>query len=215
MKKLLSVILIVLTLSLCACAKTASEYDLPVGDEAFESMSVISSQGSYKKYESESEIFDDCDLVVIGMPVNTFTDEQVVYFDKDGNEVDKESDWLIANTVRRIKVVEVLKGDKTVSEVELVQLAHIDTPDGSDKQYIRNLSANEFIAKQNSKYIYYLKRDGGSKTERYYACPDQGVVNIDMLDSNAVNYVKSDRLLEVINHFDAKFDKYDRSDENK
>jgi len=206
------------TLTSCSKKADVNEYNLPVTEEKFESMTVLTSQGSYKKYQSEQEMYDDCDLVVIGMPINTYTDEKVVYCSKDDRiltEVESRQDYLFAITIRNIKVLEVLKGDPEISEVEIGQCGHVYTPSGSDEQYISDITPNEFVAKQNVKYIYYLKLSNNAETGKYYACPDQGVVNIDTLDDNAIKHISSQRLVETMNKYKQQFDKYNRYNETK
>ena len=47
----------------------------------------------------------------------------------------------------------------------------------------------------------------------YIARPDQGVINIDGLDTNSFSKVSTQRLDEVKSRFAAEFAEYDRSDE--
>ena len=81
MKKYISVILILaMLMGISSCStETAKkpeipEYNLEVTHEKFEDMPVVSASGSYLGYENESEMYDSCDLVVIGMLDETFTD---------------------------------------------------------------------------------------------------------------------------------------------
>ena len=84
MKKYISLILIcVILFSLGSCNKDNTDtpqvaevpdYNLEVGHEKFEDLPVVNASCSYLGYENESEMYDDCDLVVVGMLNETFTD---------------------------------------------------------------------------------------------------------------------------------------------
>lgn len=219
MKKYISLILItVLIFSLTGCSSKTSvpetpAYNLDVIHEKFEDMEIAHSSGSYIGYENEQELYDNCDCVVVGMLTDTFTDGQIKKYGLMGQEVTEGSGEKVASvaTLRSLTVLEVLKGEN-VGETLTFANAAICSKDTDGTEMILWLPENEFIQKQNVKYIFYLN-ESSQKNGVYYSDPDQGVINIDGLDTNGSRgkFVTEQRYDEVKARFGQYFEKYDRS----
>ena len=225
MKKYISLILIcVILFSLGSCNKDNTDtpqvsevpdYNLEVGHEKFEDMPVVNSSSSYLGFESESELYDDCDYVVVGMLTDTFTDGVPKKYGLYGQEVQDGSGEMVASfaTLRQLTVLDVLKGENVGETITFANPAISGVgDDGTD--IIMWLPESSFIQKQNVKYIFYLNestREDGT----YYAVRDQGVINIDGLDENGSRgkYVTEERYDQVKARFGEYFEKYDRSSE--
>ena len=223
MKKYISVILILaMLMGISSCsADTAKkpeipEYNLEVTHEKFEDMPVVSASGSYLGYESESEMYDSCDYVVVGMLKDTFTDGVPKRYGLYGQEVQEGSGEIAASvaTLRELTVLEVLKGDNVGETITYADMAISGVDDGTE--IIQWLPENKFIQKQNVKYIFYLN-ESSRKDSTFYSDPDQGVINIDGLDINGSRgkFVTEERYDEVKARFGQYFEKYDRSAETE
>ena len=221
-KRILSLMLIFVLLLACGCQRQSVNnnydpeelYNYEVTHEPFEDMPIMSSFSNYITYKTEQELFDDSELVIIGMPLDTFTDGKQRFFDIDANEVTKDSGVQIFHsiTTRDIKILKILKGTFDKEIIEVADEA-ITRTDENSNLYIFGLPDNDFIPKKNVKYIYYLNKGAQDNMDFYVPRADQGKVNIDGLDSNSVRMVSDTRLNEVKAHFAAEFEKYDRSSE--
>ena len=214
MKKILCVLLI-LALLLCACSKAPSQelYNYEVTAEPFESMEILPSYNTYETHSTEQELFDAAEMVFIGMPLDTFTDGEVHYYDRDTNEVGKDSDEIFYYmTVRNIKVLEMIKGDSTLETVAVADEAAVKEFEGGTQKIV-GLPSDCSISKKNVKYVYYLMPALPDSMDFYFCMYDGGLVNIDGLDErvNKSNW----KLEETKARFDAQFKKYDRSSELK
>lgn len=220
MKNKLLCILLILVLLLCACSKSPTEelynnevteelYNYEVTEEPFESMEVLHSYNTYKTHSTEQELFDAAEMVFIGMPLDTFTDGEVHYYDLNANEVDKDSDQIFYYmTVRDIKVLEMIKGDSTLKTVAVADEAAVkEFKDGTKK--IVGLPSDCSISKKNVKYVYYLMPALPDSMDFYFCIYDGGLVNIDGLDQKVNN--SNWKLKETQARFSAQFEKYDRS----
>ena len=189
-------------------------YNYEVTSEPFESLPIVNSSTNYPTYDTEKELFDNSEIVLIGMPIETFTDGDQHFYDIDANEVDKNSNVRIFHkiTTRNIKIIKVLKGDIKSDSVEIAENAIVET-DQVGNNYIYGLPDSNFISKKNVKYIYYLNKGNGDGSKFYFPRSDQGVINIDGLDTNSFSKVSTQRLDEVKSRFAAEFAEYDRSDE--
>lgn len=221
MKKYISLLLIIAILcSLSGCNSKAPEpekspYDLEVTHEKFEDMPVVNASGSIIRYDNEQELFDSCDYVVVGMLTDTFTDGQIKKYGLYGQEVEEGSGEMVASvaTLRDLTVLEVLKGELPEETLTYADMA-ISSKDTDGTEIILWLPDDEFIQKQNVKYIFYLK-ESSRKDGIYYSAADQGVINIDGLDVNGSRgkYISEERYDEVRARFSQYFEKYDRSEE--
>ena len=217
-KKTILCLLIIFVLVLTsACSKPQQNeelYNYEVTTEPFESLPIVNSSANYPTYDTEKELFDNSEIVLIGMPLETFTDGDQHFYDIDANEVDKNSNVRIFHkiTTRNIKIVKVLKGDIKSDSVEIAENAIVET-DQVGNNYIYGLPDSSFISKKNVKYIYYLNKGNGDGAKFYFPRSDQGVINIDGLDVNSRSVVSEQRLNEVKTRFSTDFAKYDRSDE--
>ena len=225
MKKYISLILIcVILFSLGSCNKDNTDtpqvsevpdYNLEVGHEKFEDLPVVNSSSSYLGYENESEMYDDCDLVVVGMLNETFTDGVGRKHGLTGEILEPDSQEMVAcvSTVRTMTVLEVLKGEN-VGDTLMYANEALSMAGDDGNEVIMWLPENEFIQKQNVKYIFYLN-EASRKDGVYYAASDQGVINIDGLDENGSRgkYVSEERYDQVKARFGEYFEKYDRSSE--
>lgn len=191
------------------------DYNLEVGHEKFEDMPVVNASGSYLGYENESEMYDDCDLVVVGMLNETFTDGVGRKHGLTGEILEPDSQEMVAcvSTVRTMTVLEVLKGEN-VGDTLMYANEALSMAGDDGNEVIMWLPENEFIQKQNVKYIFYLN-EASRKDGVYYAASDQGVINIDGLDENGSRgkYVTEQRYDQVKARFGEYFEKYDRSSE--
>lgn len=223
MKKYISVVLILtMFLGLGSCnngnidtpeVPATPNYNLEVVHEKFEDMPIINSSGSYLGYESEDEMYGDCDYVVVGMLKDTFTDGESKRYGLQGQEVQEGSGEMVASfaTLRELTVLDVLKGEDVGETITYANMA-ISGVDDDGAEIIMWLPDNEFIQKKNVKYIFYLS-ESTRKDGTYYAVPDQGVINIDGLDINGSRgrYVSEERYDQVKARFSEYFEKYDRS----
>ena len=168
-------------------------YNYEVTSEPFESLPIVNSSTNYPTYDTEKELFDNSEIVLIGMPIETFTDGDQHFYDIDANEVDKNSNVRIFHkiTTRNIKIIKVLKGDIKSDSVEIAENAIVETD------------------QVGNNYIYGLP----DRSKFYFPRSDQGVINIDGLDTNSFSKVSTQRLDEVKSRFAAEFAEYDRSDE--
>ena len=225
MKKYISLILIcVILFSLGSCNKDNTDtpqvaevpdYNLEVGHEKFEDLPVVNASCSYLGYENESEMYDDCDLVVVGMLNETFTDGVGRRHGLTGEILEPDSQEMVASvsTVRTMTVLEVLKGEN-VGDTLMYANEALSMAGDDGNEVIMWLPENEFIQKQNVKYIFYLY-ESSLKDGVYCAASDQGVINIDGLDENGSRgkYVTEERYDQVKARFGEYFEKYDRSSE--
>ncbi|MBQ8605537.1 MAG: hypothetical protein IJ408_02270 [Clostridia bacterium] len=212
-KRIFCLSLAVLILLSCSCSSAPKEelYNYEVTEEPFESMEVIGTSLNYKMHVNEQDLFEDSELVFIGMPLDTFTDGQVRYFNRDAKEVDKDSDEILYRyTVRDIKVIEMIKGDSTLETVRVADEAVVEEIQDGNK-IIVGLPSDCSIAKKNVKYVYYLMPALPEEMDFYFCQYDGGLANIDGLDErvNASNW----RLSETKARFSEQFVKYDRSAE--
>ena len=218
----LVIIFIVLFTNSCSKPQQADQgsydtdelYNYEVTSEPFESMQILKSYADYKTYDTESELFETSDIVFIGMPIETFTDGEEHYYNLNGIEISKNSSEKIGSycTVRNIKVLKMIKGDSNLNTIKIAENAVCKTyEDGTTR--IIGLPDNTIITKKNSKYIYYANKAAQDNMDFYVPRSDQGVVNIDGLDTNSFSKVSSQRLSEVKSRFAADFAKYDRSNE--
>ena len=178
-------------------------------------MPVVNSDNSIYGFENESEMYDSCDYVVVGMLKDTFTDGVPKRYGLYGQGVQEGSGEMAASvaTLRELTVLEVLKGDNVGETITYADMA-ISGVDDDGTEIIQWLPENKFIQKQNVKYIFYLN-ESSRKDSTFYSDPDQGVINIDGLDINGSRgkFVTEERYDEVKARFGQYFEKYDRSAE--
>ena len=220
--RLLALILCMILLLSCACAKESDAkkeqtdvqkkeelYNYEVTDEPFESMEIQHSLLDYISFENEQALFEAADMVFIGMPLDTFTDGEERYYDVNLQELQGVEGSTYRYTVRDIKVIEMLKGDKSLDTVSVADDAVVkEMYDG--KQVIDGLCENSHIAKKNVKYIYYLVKSNSEEMDFYFTAYDEGLINIDGLDSKVG---RADRVLAAKERLPEQFEKYDRSAE--
>ena len=220
--RLLALILCMILLLSCACAKESDAkkeqtdvqkkeelYNYEVTDEPFESMEIQHSLLDYISFENEQALFEAADMVFIGMPLDTFTDGEERYYDVNLQELKGVEGSTYRYTVRDIKVIEMLKGDKSLDTVSVADDAVVkEMYDG--KQVIDGLCENSHIAKKNVKYIYYLVKSNSEEMDFYFTAYDEGLINIDGLDSKVG---RADRVLAAKERLPEQFEKYDRSSE--
>ena len=222
-KRIIALILCVILLPSCACSKAPTTktnekpqepkeelYNYEVTDEPFESMEISFSHTTHKTYANEQELFDAAEMVFIGMPLETFTDGDMRYYDSNMKEIEKNSNEkaFYYCTVRNIKIVEMLKGDKSLDTVSVADEAVVKEENG--KKSIIGLPTSCQIAKKNVKYIYYLIPSIPDSMDFYFTSYDSGLINIDGLDSDVG---RADRMLEAKERLPEQFEKYDRSSE--
>ncbi len=216
--KVICFFLIITTVLLCSCQnKTEAEtkqdelYNYEVTEEPFEKMQIHYSLATFETHATEEELFEAAEMVFVGMPLDTFTDGDLRYFDRNANEVKKDSNEIFSYmTVRNIKVIEMIKGDSTLETVAVADEAGIkEFEDGS--KAIVGLPSTSFIAKKNVKYVYYLMPALPEDMDFYFCMYDGGLVNIDGLDKKVDS--NNWKLSETKARLESQFKKYDRSKE--
>ena len=223
-KKILCLALCFILILSCACSKapdnktdtkpqekTAELYNYEVTEEPFESMEILPSTMTHKTYANEQELFEASEMVFIGMPLDTFTDGEQHYYNYDMEEIDKDSEEqaFFYCTTRDIKVIEMIKGDKSLKTVSVADEAVVKEDENSN-QKILGLPMGCRIAKKNAKYIYYLTPALPESMDFYFIDYDSGLINIDGLDSKVG---RADRVLAAKERLPEQFEKYDRSAE--
>lgn len=223
-KTLISSLIIVSLSFFTACQKNAVTltpktehqpwYNLPVEKEPFEDMDIVNSLTTHITFNSESEIYDDSELVFIGMPVDTFTEGKQYYFNLNGENVSPDSGDFITGriTIRNVKIVEMIKGDYPSDIIKIADRGVTKTYDTGKTQII-DVPSGSSIEKKNVKYIFYVTKSGVPENDYYYPRLDDGVINIDMLHPEMNNTVSVQRLNQVKERFASQFKKYDRSAE--
>ncbi len=166
----------------------------------------------YPPPNEEKAYADEADVIVVGYPVNTFTDEQMQYYDRQRNEVTQNDDWYTMDTIRKIKVVEVLKGEE-VGEFINLQVEETYFPNENGVIQLYETHFTDFIQKQNVKYMFYLKELSTFLGEKTYKNIISAGVNIDGLHQQSLNKINRSLFADIIiNRYDL-FKKYNRSDE--
>ena len=219
-KLLLCAIMLTLVFSLlsgCEQAGKTSWYNRPVGQEEFETLDDLQDLSGYARgYATEQALFDFADVVVVGMLDKTFTDGKIIRHDINGKPLpDGTADGAVSvGTLRDMTVLEVLKGDGVGDSLPYYELGCVSVQDG--KRVLTGVPEDTFIAKQNVKYLFYLKypESAGIPKDFLYRVADRGVVNIDGLDDNgSKKYIDRERFNETKEKYAWLFEKYDRSDE--
>ncbi len=221
MKKIfLFIVLIVITITFTACNNPSEQRkpwynELPVGDEPFEAYKpsikeVVISCGLVIDYENLDTYIEQADLVVVGYPENTFTSEPFAYYSRDNGFVDINDDWYTLDTIRKIRVLDVLKGEIDTDSINLhVKEVTSWNEDGSFE--IKELDSERFIQKKNVKYIFILKDTShlynGQKT--YYAWDS---INVDGLHLSSLEYVNGGFMKRIMEKYGDYFVKYNRAD---
>ena len=177
-------------------------------------MDIVNSLTTHITFNSESEIYDDSELVFIGMPVDTFTEGKQYYFNLNGENVSPDSGDFITEriTIRNVKIVEMIKGDYPSDIIKIADRGVTKTNDTGKTQII-DVPSGSSIEKKNVKYIFYVTKSGVAENDYYYPRLDDGVINIDMLHPEMNNTVSVQRLNQVKERFASQFKKYDRSAE--
>lgn len=222
----ISALIIVVALLVTACSKpektkptvddTADNdtvINLEVGPEPFESMSTSRYSYQYKKFESEQQMFDESDLVIVGMPVNTLTEDTRMYYSDDSPLLSESGEWNKACTVRDIKVLEILKGSDKDEIIKLIYRAGLVDEYMFGTAYFLGTPKDEPISKKNVKYIYYLKLDLDSGAKRYRVTGKESTINVDGLHAQTFNYLSGTIVSQVMWKYADIFEKYDRSAE--
>lgn len=211
MKRVISIILILILLFSCSCNKQEF-YNYEVTAEPFESMEIINFYTDHETYSSEQQLYDDSDLVFVGMPIETFTDGEEVYYTFNGEKVEKDSKDKIIDyyTLRDVQIVELIKGDVNTDVIKVADRAVVKENENNE-QIIVGLPTSSSIAKKNVKYIYYAYKARGD--EYYFVNLDQGLVNVDNLDKKTNEKISEERQNQIKEKFFSKFEKYDRSHE--
>lgn len=211
MKKIICFVL-ALSLILCsACTKAPEEelYNYEVVTEPFESMKSYCMAPDYKGYSYEQQIFDESEMVFIGMLLEAFAEGEQRFFDINANELES-GNAPYEYTVRNVKVIEMIKGDSSVSVVPVADESIVKESEDGEMVIAGERPANQ-IAKKNAKYVYYVSRALPESMDFYFVPYDCPAANIDGLDTR-IN--KNNRFYdEIRDKFSEQFVKYDRSAE--
>ncbi len=225
-KVLLTVTAIVIFIAAVVCAvfyfctpKTPWYNKLPVGDELFETYkptgfgTISNINRLYPEYDDVDSYFENADLVIIGYPENTFTSESHTYYSREKGFVGVEDDWYTLDTIRKIKVLDVLKGEINTKSINL-HVKEVAIWDENGNFEIKELDDFHFIQKKNVKYIFILSETkflyNGEKT--YYSGYDC-CINIDGLHTSSLKEVTDSFFIGVFEKCKDYFIKYNRSDE--
>ena len=216
--------LIVLIFSCFSCNKPVdneglnnneNEYNLPVEKEEFENLDVAYSHTTHMTYRTEQELYDDSDYVFIGMPTDTFTECETIYYDAWGNHVKPEDNVRIADysTLRNVKIIEMIKGELDSDTIKVADMAAVVTKEDNSRKIV-GLPSGTFIQKKNVKYIYYVKKANDKQVDYYFASMDDGLLNIDGLHTSVNEGIDEYfKMPEMQKKYADKFEKYDRSSE--
>lgn len=203
-------LLITMLLLVTSCAKEPEP--MPVIEKFDNPLQNVFTNIDYFGYQNEAEMFEGCDLVFVGTPVETFTESELHYYAPDGSEyVHGVSERIAVHyTHRKIKVLEVLKGEPEGDIVTIGANAYVEF-DG-DKKYYRNSTYPTIEPdRKNAKYLYYVSK---SITGLYIVCWDSGRMNVDGLDKE--HYFDIDKFaLQIRERHSEIFEKYDRTKEVK
>ena len=200
--------------------KTPWYNELVVGDELFENYvpknygNILSSGGNrfYPEYDDVDKYISDADLVIIGYPENTFTDEQKAPYSREGKFAGEGEEWYTLDTIRKIRVLDVLKGDTNLKNINLhVKEATMPQEDGSIK--IEDTSEFHFIQKQNVKYMFILSKSAEYNGEPTYYATFDSVINVDGLHTESLDEVTAEFFKGVMDKYAEYFEKYNRSAE--
>lgn len=182
MKKIICLVLCLLLL--CGCNQNTAPEREPIESaeptvtkEPFEDMP-LSGYACINFFcpDKESELFAEADAVVVGVPINTFTDDTRVNVDYDHTLLRGVDGEYACDTLRTIEIEQVLKGDFEGDTFAL----YVDEVVNNGR--IENLYPVETstIHKQNAVYLFYLYEsfslDG---VPSYCAYLGNGWVNLD------------------------------------
>ncbi len=200
--------------------KTPWYNELVVGDEPFENYvpknygDILSSGGNrfYPDFDDVDNYFENADLVIIGYPENTFTDEPKAPYSREGKFAGEGEEWYTLDTIRKIKVLDVLKGDVNLESINLhVKEAAMPQEDGTLK--IEDTSEFHFIQKQNVKYMFILSKSAEYNGEPTYYATFDCVINVDGLHKSSLKEVTTSFLQGILEKYGEYFKKYDRTSE--
>ncbi len=198
--------------------KTPWYDELVVEDEIFEKYlpdksGVISNANRhYPDYDDVDRYFENADLVIIGYPENTFTSDPHAYYSRENGFVTINDDWYTLETIRKIKVLDVLKGELDTDTVNLrVSEVAIWNEDGSYE--IKELHDFHFIQKKNVKYLFILNQTDVYNGEKVYYSGFDCCINIDGLHKSSLKEVTDEFFSGIFEKYYDYFVKYDRSDE--
>ncbi len=191
---------------------------LPVGDELFETYKinnntiVLNGNGLVISYDNlDTYIEKTADLVIVGYPENTFTSDPHAYYSRENGFVTVNDDWYTLDTIRKIKVLDVLKGELDTDSIN-IHVSEVAIWDENGNFEIKELDSWRFIQKKNVKYIFILRESknlyNGEKT--YYSYDS---VNVDGLHKASLKYIDGGFMARIIEKYRDVFEKYDRSDE--
>lgn len=213
MKKITCLLLIIM-LMLTGCAKDVTKTPpgtyVPPENEPMpvvESFDEILRPTCINRFIPTEEIlYNDVDTVFIAMPLETFEESELHYYAPDGSEYVHGVSERVAyhRTLRKLKVLEVLKGDPQTDEVYFGEDAYMEVKDGK-----RILHVGDFydLVQKNAKYIFYL--DKSEKGGFYFR---REVINIDRLDYKYADET-DEMFIGARKRFAQQFEKYDRFDE--
>lgn len=219
MKRILSIICACIILcSLTACNKKkviekSTEFNFEVTEEAFEKLEIFNptSSGQTTIYALESMI-EQADVIIVGMPKDTFTSCEVRYLDHEGHDVPAGNSIDHVATLRNIQVLETIKGEGLITNGKLIKADEAYAAMNDDGTgYIVGLDEAQYIPKKNCKYIFFLKAIGDSNI--YTPIGRNATVNIDGLHEGADKYITENALNAIKEEYADYYTKYDRSDE--
>jgi len=191
---------------------------LPVGDELFETYTpknngiITNVNRLYPEYDDVDSYFENADLVIIGYPENSFHKEPQSYYSRENGFVDITGDWYTLDTIRKIKVLDVLKGDLDTDYINL-HVKEAATWDENGKFEIKDLDEYHFVQKQNVKYIFILHKTDVYNGEDVYYVGYDCCINVDGLHTESLDEVTPDFFKGVMDKYALYFEKYNRSAE--
>lgn len=192
--------------------------ELVVGDEIFEKYlpknngGISNSNRFIPGYDDVDRYIENADLVIIGYPENTFTSDPHAYYSRENGFVTINDDWYTLDTIRKIKVLDVLKGELDTDSINLhVSEVAIWKEDGSYE--IKELHEFHFIQKKNVKYMFILNESDDHNGQKTYYSGFDSCINVDGLHKSSLREVTDEFFSGVFEKYYDYFVKYDRSDE--
>jgi hypothetical protein len=153
MKKNIIVLCLLAIFVLAGCSASPIE-----GVKTFKELNPQLSLGG-KTYNSEKELSDDSELIILGSPAKSIVDEKpnIFYLDIDANKPDGDKHIEYAFTLREINIREVLKGSydkKTINVAETA--AYVEKKGLMSESYVINFG--ESVLLENGEYILYISK---------------------------------------------------------
>lgn len=157
MKKLSIILILVMLLSLCSCAKQEVE---DLSHLTFE----YDNNANYFYPSSMQDYYDMCEYVVVASPIDTFEESEQIWTDSYGQATTDFASAIVHKscTFRKFKVHKVLKGEDTkLKEITVGENAI------SDGEKVK-IEGGEYISQKGKKYLLLLHKGMGENSTIYW-----------------------------------------------